>query len=56
MTRTLRNAAAVAVFGTACVLGLPLVALYGIVKYTEGCIDWGKKLINKLDKYNDHAK
>ena len=43
------------VFGTACTLGLPLVALYGLIKYVEASIDWGRKLIDKLDKYNKMA-
>lgn len=56
MTRNLRTIAVVFVFGTACTLGLPLVALYGLVKYVEACLEWGRKLIDKLDKYNNDGK
>lgn len=56
MTRNLRNLAVVFVFGTACTLGLPLVALYGLIKYVEASIDWGSKLIDKFDKYDNNAK
>ena len=56
MTRKFRNLAVVFVFGTACTLGLPLVALYGLIKYVEASIDWGRKLIDKLDKYNNDGK
>lgn len=56
MKDTFRTIAVVVVFGTACLLALPFVAVYGLVNYAEACLEWGEKLNDKLVKYSNNGK
>lgn len=56
MKTTFKTIAVAVVFGTACLLALPFVAVYGLVQYTEACLEWGTKLNDKLVKYSNNGK